>query len=150
MQLHVAASYSFALAPFRPFRPPQPLVRSCRDHTKLSITPRRVDPYGLGVGDWILRRLGLSHGTMSDAATPNNSSIPNGNAKQSGDTAPTSAAVPHQLPLNALQAVMLGGGPFPQGNTAQPQQQYPLRVARKWEASSTHLSDEWCCHRALA
>ena len=70
---------------------------------------------------------------MSDAATPNNSNIPNGNAKQSGDTAPTNAAVLQQLPLNALQAVMMGGGPFPQENTAQPQQQYPLRVTREWE-----------------
>ena len=61
---------------------------------------------------------------MSDAATPNNSNIPNGNAKQSGNTAPTNAVVPQKLPLNDLQAVMVGGGPFPQGNTAQPWQQY--------------------------
>ena len=37
---------------------------------------------------------------------------------------PTTAGVPPQLPVNALQAAIVGGEPFPQGNIAQPRPQY--------------------------
>ena len=80
----------------------------------------------------------MPHPAVSDAAPPNNSSIPNANAKQSGDTVPTNAGVPQQLPVNALQAAIVGGGPFPQGNTAQPRQQYHTPPGITYGANPFH------------